>query len=120
MYRGFIVFYLLSKFCPMLGLAAAPSSLVSLSLLAWCVGGIAIVGLWLIMHLRIMPLAFASGHGRYIGVTTGRALVSVGEWPLHIMTVNRFASETALCSKIVVSLLKPKPPCSGSRNKTAA
>ena len=30
------------------------------------------------------PLALASGHGRYITVIPERALVSVGEWPLHI------------------------------------
>ena len=35
-------------------------------------------------HTRIKPLALASGHGRYITVTTERTLVSVGEWPLHI------------------------------------
>ena len=35
-------------------------------------------------HTRIKPLALANGHGRYITVTPERALVSVGEWPLHI------------------------------------
>jgi hypothetical protein len=35
-------------------------------------------------HKRIKPLASASGHGRYMAVTTERALVSVEEWPLHI------------------------------------
>jgi hypothetical protein len=35
-------------------------------------------------NTRIKPLALASGHGRYITVTTERTLVSVGEWPLHI------------------------------------
>ena len=33
---------------------------------------------------RIKPLALASGHGRYITATPERALVPVGEWPLHI------------------------------------
>jgi hypothetical protein len=46
--------------------------------------------------LRIKPLPLASGHGRYITSTPERALVSVGEWPLHIAVINfnRFASET--------------------------
>jgi hypothetical protein len=35
-------------------------------------------------HTRIKPLALANGHGRYMTVTPERALVSVGEWPLHI------------------------------------
>ena len=39
-------------------------------------------------HTGIKPLAFSSGHGRYIAVTPERALVSVGEWPLHITAVN--------------------------------
>jgi hypothetical protein len=62
-------------------------------------------------HTRIKPLALASGHDRYsyTTVTPERALVSVGEWPLHIysrykfLTVSlpkrfrsgRFTSETA-------------------------
>ena len=33
---------------------------------------------------RIKPLPLANGHGRYITVTPERALVSVGECPLHI------------------------------------
>ena len=33
---------------------------------------------------RIKPLPLANGHGRYMAVTPERALVSVGEWPLHI------------------------------------
>jgi hypothetical protein len=37
---------------------------------------------------RIKPLALASGHGRYITVTPERALVSVGEWPLHTAVIN--------------------------------
>jgi hypothetical protein len=45
-------------------------------------------------HTRIkpLPLALASGHGRYITVTPKRALVSVGEWewPLHITVVNLY------------------------------
>ena len=51
-------------------------------------------------HTRIKPLALASGHGRYITVTPERALVSVGEWPLHIAV-----------TFLTVSL--PKPPCNG-------
>jgi hypothetical protein len=39
-------------------------------------------------HTRIKPLALASGHGRYITVTTERTIVSVGEWPLHIAVIN--------------------------------
>jgi hypothetical protein len=39
-------------------------------------------------HTRIEPLALASGHGRYITVTPERAIVSVGEWPLHIAVIN--------------------------------
>ena len=42
-------------------------------------------------HTRIKSLALASlasGHGRYITVTPERALVSVGEWPLHIAVIN--------------------------------
>jgi hypothetical protein len=38
-------------------------------------------------HTRIKPLALASGHGRYITVTTERTLVSVGEWPLNITVI---------------------------------
>jgi hypothetical protein len=54
-------------------------------------------------HTRIKPLAFASGHGRYIHIYCNcHALVSFGEWPLHIIlyiTVidlhcNRFTAET--------------------------
>jgi hypothetical protein len=33
-------------------------------------------------HTRIKPLPLTNGHGRYITVTPGRKLVSVGEWPL--------------------------------------
>jgi hypothetical protein len=36
-------------------------------------------------HTRINPLALASGHGRYITVTPERKILSVGEWPLHII-----------------------------------
>jgi hypothetical protein len=39
-------------------------------------------------HTRIKPFALASGYGRYITVTPERALVSVGEWPLHIAVIN--------------------------------
>ena len=35
-------------------------------------------------HTRIKPLDVASDHGRYRTITPERALVSVGEWPLHI------------------------------------
>jgi hypothetical protein len=41
-----------------------------------------------ITHLRIKPLALASGHGRYITVTPERTFLSVGEWPLHITVIN--------------------------------
>jgi hypothetical protein len=37
---------------------------------------------------RIKPLPFTDGHGRYITVTPEQALVSVGEWPLHITVIN--------------------------------
>ena len=57
-------------------------------------------------HTRIKPLALASGHGRYITVTPERALVSVGEWPLHIAV--KF---------LTVSL--PKPPSGGFGSETA-
>jgi hypothetical protein len=36
-------------------------------------------------HTRIKLLALASGH--YITVTPERTLVSVGEWPLHILYI---------------------------------
>ena len=36
---------------------------------------------------RIKPLPLTSGHGRYITVTPERVLVSVGEWPLRIITI---------------------------------
>ena len=55
---------------------------------------------------RIKPLPLANGHGRYITVTPERALVSVGEWPLHIAV--KF---------LTVSL--PKPPYGGFRSETA-
>jgi hypothetical protein len=32
----------------------------------------------------IKPLPLANGHGRYMTATPERALVSVGEWPLHM------------------------------------
>ena len=57
-------------------------------------------------HTRIKPLALASGHGRYITVTPKRALVSVGEWPLHLAV--KF---------LTVSL--PKPPSGGFGSETA-
>jgi hypothetical protein len=38
-------------------------------------------------HTRIKPLALANGHGRHITATPELALVSVGEWPLHIAAV---------------------------------
>jgi hypothetical protein len=41
-----------------------------------------------ITHLRIKPLTLASGHGRYITVTSKRTLVSVEEWPLHTTAIN--------------------------------
>jgi hypothetical protein len=39
-------------------------------------------------HTRIKPLALASGHDRYITVTSERTIVSVGEWPLHKAVIN--------------------------------
>jgi hypothetical protein len=39
-------------------------------------------------HTRIKALALASGHGRYLAVTPEQALLSVGEWPLHIAVIN--------------------------------
>jgi hypothetical protein len=33
---------------------------------------------------RIKPLALTNGHGRYMAVTSERALVSVGKFPLNI------------------------------------
>jgi hypothetical protein len=39
-------------------------------------------------HTRIKPLALASGHGRHMTVAPKRALVSVGEWPLHMAVIN--------------------------------
>jgi hypothetical protein len=41
-----------------------------------------------VTHFRIKSLAFANGHGRYITVTPERALLSVGEWSLHITVIN--------------------------------
>jgi hypothetical protein len=36
-----------------------------------------------------MPvMALASGHGRYITVTSERAFVSIGELPLHVAVIN--------------------------------
>jgi hypothetical protein len=32
---------------------------------------------------RKKPLPLTNGHGRYVAVLPERALVSVGEWPLH-------------------------------------
>jgi hypothetical protein len=40
----------------------------------------------LVFYLK--PLVLASGHGRYTTVTPERAIVSVGEWPLHITVIN--------------------------------
>jgi hypothetical protein len=39
---------------------------------------------------RMKPLALASGHGRHITITPERTLLSVGEWPLHVMAVINF------------------------------
>ena len=57
-------------------------------------------------HTRIKPLALANGHGRYITVTPERALVSVGEWPLHIAVK-------------VWTVSLPKPPYGGFRSETS-
>ena len=57
---------------------------------------------------RIKPLPLANGHGRYITATPERALVSVGECPLHLAV-----------TFLNVSL--PKPPCKGRfTSETAA
>jgi hypothetical protein len=37
---------------------------------------------------RIKPLPLTNGHGRCITVTPERALLSFGEWPLHIAIIN--------------------------------
>ena len=37
---------------------------------------------------RIKPLPLTNGHGRYITAAPERALVSVGEWPLHVAVIN--------------------------------
>jgi hypothetical protein len=39
-------------------------------------------------HVRIKPLNLTNGHGRHMAVPPERALVSVGEWPLHITVLN--------------------------------
>jgi hypothetical protein len=39
-------------------------------------------------HTEIKTLPLASGHGRYITVTTERELFSVGEWPLPVAVIN--------------------------------
>jgi hypothetical protein len=65
-------------------------------------------------------MALASRHSRYITATPERALVSVGEWPLHTMQYNRYNYLTVLVPKryvTAVSLIKP--PCGGFRSKTA-
>ena len=38
-------------------------------------------------HTGTQPLALASGHGRHTTATPDQALVSVGEWPLHIAVI---------------------------------
>jgi hypothetical protein len=40
------------------------------------------------LHTRIKPFTLASGHGRYKTVTPERAIVPVGEWPLHVTVIN--------------------------------
>ena len=37
---------------------------------------------------RIKPLPLTNGHSRYITAIPERALVSVGEWPLHMTVIN--------------------------------
>jgi hypothetical protein len=36
----------------------------------------------------LKPLPLTNGHSRYIAVTPGRKLASVGGWPLHITVIN--------------------------------
>jgi hypothetical protein len=54
---------------------------------AWCVGGL-VPFVINITHLRIKPLALASGQGRYITVTPERTFFCVQPWPLHIAVIN--------------------------------
>jgi hypothetical protein len=60
-----------------------------------------------ITHLRIKPLALASGHGRHMTVSPERALLSVGE-----MAVTHDGYK-------FVTVLLLKPPCGGFRSETA-
>jgi hypothetical protein len=66
-------------------------------------------------------LALASGHDRYITVTPERALVSVGEWPLHIAVavINLYGQPFHFRSGYVTVIYLLKPPCGSFRIETA-
>jgi hypothetical protein len=64
-------------------------------------------------NTRIKPLPLTNGHSRYLTVTPERALVFVGEWPLHITVVAFLQvrppecfTHTAFLTTPVVSALK--------------
>jgi hypothetical protein len=69
-----------------------------------------------ITHLIIKPSPLANGHGRYITATPERALVSVGECPLHLAVINLQPPHIWSGHVTAISLLKP--PCGGFRIKT--
>ena len=68
-------------------------------------------------HFRIKPLPLTNGHGRCMAATSERALVSVGEWPLHMTVVNLKSFHFRNGFVTAVSLLKT--PCGGFRSETA-
>jgi hypothetical protein len=68
-------------------------------------------------HIRIKPLTFASGHGRYITATPERALLSVGEWPLHIYNRYKF-SPFHFQNSYVTAISILKPPCGVFRSES--
>ena len=65
---------------------------------------------------RIKPLPLTNGHGRYITAAPERALVSVGEWPLHAAVINLQPIHSRNGFATAVSLLKP--PCGGLKRET--
>ncbi len=65
---------------------------------------------------RIKPLPLTNGHGRYITAAPERALVSVGEWPLHAAVINLQPIHSRNGFATAVSLLKP--PCGGFKRET--
>jgi hypothetical protein len=76
-----------------------------------------IIPIFLDPHTRMKSLALASGHSPYITVTPERALVSVGEWPLHITVVN--LKPFHFRNGCVTAVSHLKPPCGGFRSETA-